>query len=487
MFGGFLVTVGTFTAGVFRSSSVSNIWRDLNLARRFAVLALALSVLGTVALGAWVSKKVEQSAMGREASSAALYMDHFVSPLLQDLASQDHLSPKRVAELDEVVKAASLRLRVQAMKIWSTDGRILYSSSNSASVGEQFPIQGSLRRALEGRIASEFDSPGIESKTEHAGPTILLEIYAPVRSHQTGEIIAVAEFYERGDELKADLTTAKFQSWVVTGAVLFLTVLAFSSLIRDGSRTIESQKQELTERIAELSQSVEKTKELRDRIENGAKRVMEEQERFLRDVGSDLHDGPAQLISLALLKLDELDVDAGSSTSGAIRCTLRNALRDIRGISSGLVLPNLEGQKLQDCLRATVRDHELKTGARATFQFANLPEPCPAYIKICLCRFVQEGLSNAFRHAGGQGQHVSVEGRGDGILAEVSDTGPGIVKKDVADSAAHMGLIGLRGRLESLRGTLTIESRAGGGTTLSAWLPLGVSGGERVKWTRGSE
>ncbi len=479
------MTIGTPAAGVFRPLSVSSIWRDLNLVQRFALLALALSVLGTVALGAWVSKKIEQSAMGREASSAALYMGHFVSPLLQELASQDQLSPRSVAELDEVFKAASLRLRVQAMKIWSTDGRVLYSS-NSSSAGEQFPIGGSLQRALDGRIASEFDSPSIESETEHAGSGILLEIYAPMRSRRTGEILAVAEFYERGDELKADLTTAKVQSWVVTGAVLVLIVLAFSSLIRDGNRTIESQKQELTERIAELSESMEDTKELRDRIENGAKRVMEEHERFLRDVGSDLHDGPAQLISLALLRLDELNVDAGP-TSGVIRSTLRNALRDIRGISSGLVLPNLEGQKLHDCLRATVRDHELKTGTRVTFRLANLPESCPTYIKICLCRFVQEGLSNAFRHAGGRGQHVSVEGRGDEILAEVSDTGPGIVKKDVADSTSHMGLIGLRGRLESLRGTLAIESKASGGTTLTAWLPLGVSGSERVQWTRGSE
>lgn len=472
-------------AGVSRALSVSNIWRDLNLARRFAVLALTLSVAGTLALGAWVTKKIERSAMGREASSAALYMGHFVSPLLQELATQDHLSPRRFAELDEVLKTASLRLRVVAMKVWSTDGRILYSST-SGSVGAQFPVEGSLQRALDGRVASEFDSPSTESEPEHGGHGTLLEIYAPVRSHHTGEIIAVAEFYERADELKAELTTVKLQSWVITGAVLVLIVLAFSSIIRDGSRTIESQKQQLTERIAELSESMEKTKELRDRIENGAQRVIEEHERFLRDVGSDLHDGPAQLISLALLKLDELNVDAASPTSGAIRCTLRNALRDIRGISSGLVLPNLEVQKLHDCLRATVRDHELKTGADVSFRSMDLPDPCPAYIKICLCRFIQEGLSNAFRHAGGRGQSVSVEGRGDGIVAEVSDTGPGIVIKEAGGPTPHLGLIGLRGRLESLRGTLAIESRVGGGTTLTAWLPLTMHESERVGWTPGS-
>ena len=45
-------------------------------------------------------------------------------------------------------------------------------------------------------------------------------------------------------------------------------------------------------------------KALRDRIEQGAQQMFEENERFLRALGSDLHDGPAQLIGLALLKLE---------------------------------------------------------------------------------------------------------------------------------------------------------------------------------------
>lgn len=374
-------------------------------------------------------------------------------------------------QLGEVLKTASLRLRVEAMKIWSPDGHILYSN-NPSLIGVQFPIEGALQRALDGSLASEFESPSAESASEQASLGTLLEIYAPVRSSETGEIIAVAEFYERADELKADLTNAKIQSWLVTGTVLLLIVTVFSSLIRDGSRTIDSQKQELTQRVAELSEAMERTKELRDQIENGAKRATEEHERFLREVGSDLHDGPAQLISLALLRLDELVADNDSSTGTAIRSALTNSMRDIRGISAGLLLPNIEGQRLQDCLRATVRDHELKTGTQVRFRTENLPEQCLAYVKICLCRFIQEGLSNAYRHAGGEGQCVVVRLHGDGILAEVSDSGPGFVMNAQADPALRLGLIGLRGRLESLRGTLTIDSIAGGGTTLAAWLPL---------------
>jgi len=473
------VTASTPFSGVSGALSVLDFWHSLDLARRFAVLALFLAVAGTVVLGAWVSKKIEQSAMARQANSAALYMGHFVAPLLQELATQDRLSPERFAQLGEVLQTASLRLRVEAMKIWSLDGRILYSD-NPTLVGKQFPIDDSLQRALEGHLASEFESPSTESEAEQAKLGTLLEIYAPVRSRDTNDIIAVAEFYEAAEEIKADLTNAKIQSWLVTGSVLILIIWVFSSLIRDGSRTIDLQKRELTRRVAELSAAVERTKELRDRIENGAKRAMEEHERFLRDVGSDLHDGPAQLISLALLRLDELVPDRSSPPSVAIRSALTNSMRDIRGISSGLLLPNIEGQKLRDCIRATVRDHELKTNTKVTLWAEHLPEQCLPYVKICLCRFVQEGLYNAYRHAGGRGQCVTIGAHGDGILAEVSDDGPGIVMKEQEDPALHLGLLGLRGRLESLRGTLTIMTKAGGGTTLAAWLPLDRVEGEGV-------
>lgn len=446
----------------------------MTLARRFAVLALTLSVIGTVVLGAWVSNKLEQSARAREAGSAAIYIGHFVSPLLQELASGDHLSQKYLDDLDTVLGSAAMRLRVVAIKVWSLDGRIIYSS-NRESIGRMFPIEGALARALKGAVASEFNSPGAESEAEHARASVLLEVYAPIRAERTGEIIAVAEFYEKADDLKAHLDLAQFQSWFVTGIILVSIVMGFSTVVREGSRTIELQRRALTQKIADLSQAMAKRKELRERIERGARNAIEENERFLRMVGSELHDGPAQLISLALLRLDAVGKAADNREVSAIRTALKNAMRDIRGISAGLLLPNTENLDLLDSVRETIREHEMKTRSRVAFDFKELPDECPAYAKICLCRFIQEGLANAFRHAGGQGQSVFVEGDEDGIRAQVSDTGPGMPEVYSAEYGTRLGLIGLRGRIESIRGTFTVSSEVGAGTTLSAWLPLGLS------------
>ena len=56
----------------------------------------------------------------------------------------------------------------------------------------------------------------------------LLEVYSPIRELWSGEIIAVAEFYERADQLEMDLAKARRTSWLVVGsAFLASTVVLF--------------------------------------------------------------------------------------------------------------------------------------------------------------------------------------------------------------------------------------------------------------------
>lgn len=451
--------------------AIPEAWKRMSLARRFVILALCLSAVSTLVLGTWVSEKIEQTARAREAGSAANYMGHFISPQVQNLDTHATLSPGQIETLDHVMKSAA-GLRVVGMKIWNRNGMIVYSVSKDA-IGDIYPVAGALEDAFAGRTTSDFSGPDAESEPEFALKDTLLEIYAPIRSSTTGAVIAVAEFYEDATELAGDLHSAQLHSWLVTGIVLASIFAGLSTLISDGNDTIRRQRDELSAHITQLFESMRKTEELQERIERGAREVIEDNERLLRTIGSELHDGPAQLISLAQLKLDHLDDLAGTSELGAIRSALANAIRDIRRISAGLLLPNVNDEDLLGCLKTTIRDHEARTGTSVTFRFRRLPKRCAPYVTICLCRFVQEGLANAFRHAGAAGQGVFVEGRTNAIRAQVCDSGPGISGTATAQFGEHLGLITLRRRLESIRGSLTISSKLGVGTTLTAWLPLG--------------
>jgi signal transduction histidine kinase len=95
-------------------------------------------------------------------------------------------------------------------------------------------------------------------------------------------------------------------------------------------------------------------------------------------------------------------------------------------------------------------------------------------LRICGYRFLQEGLSNAARHAPDAQVKVVVEASAEAISAVVLDDGPGFEPGQRGSRKAEggQGLAGLRDRAESLGGSLEIASGAEG-TKLSLTLPLG--------------
>src|SRR5262245_12854441 len=87
-------------------------------------------------------------------------------------------------------------------------------------------------------------------------------------------------------------------------------------------------------------------------------------------------------------------------------------------------------------------------------------------------RFAQEGLNNAYRHAGGAGQALRASKDRDAIEIKVSDRGPGTMVAETFAGTGSQGLSGLKLRVESLGGTFWLQSSPGQGTTLSARLPI---------------
>jgi signal transduction histidine kinase len=210
-------------------------------------------------------------------------------------------------------------------------------------------------------------------------------------------------------------------------------------------------------------------------------------EQCMRRLSEELHDGPAQLIGLALLRLHELDLTTGGGDSDEhggdvmwhIRSVLADALKEIRDLSAGLVLPELSNTTLSDSIATAMSLHERRTGKEVTSDIGSLPDVSIA-VKNCIYRLVQEGLANSARHAEGKGQQVNAAVIGDTLRIEVSDTGPGFVPERASKTGARLGLAGLRNRIETLGGMFRISSVLGQGTTLIAWFPLAGSATEHV-------
>jgi signal transduction histidine kinase len=253
---------------------------------------------------------------------------------------------------------------------------------------------------------------------------------------------------------------------------LLLAALAGTSEGRAAARKWDEERARLVAHNAELKRQ----------IDDSQQRQVEINDLVLRRVGVELHDGPAQLISFALLRLDDLQPERApqnrytpSCDLERIRGALQEALAEIRCMAAGLTLPELSRVTPADVLRLAARSHERRTATSVACEMEALPEQLPATIKACLYRFAQEALNNAYRHAGGRGQAVRARCCAGIVEVEVADTGPGF-QSGGENAGGRLGLLGMRERITSLGGTLEIESRLGLGTRLTTRFKVSSSG-----------
>jgi signal transduction histidine kinase len=92
-------------------------------------------------------------------------------------------------------------------------------------------------------------------------------------------------------------------------------------------------------------------------------------------------------------------------------------------------------------------------------------------LEIALYRIAQEGLANVQKHSGARCVHVRLRFQPRAVRLDVSDDGGGFdTSGDV--TRCHLGIAGMRERASLVGGSLEICSRPGGGTRVSAVVPL---------------
>ncbi len=443
-------------------------WSGWSLSRRFALAGGFVMLFSMLAVGGWVTSRIETNVVQNAVSSTALFMDSFIAPLAQELEDTDTLSIGPIRALDELLSGTRLGERVVDIRIWKPGGLVAYASDFSL-VGKKLPPSAKLEAAFKGHVTGGFaDTHDGHQAPPSAGP--LLEIYAPIRKDWTGDVIAVAEFYEKAGPLEAALARVRLQSWAAIAAVTVLVGGLLFGIVDRGSRTIEQQRAALAGRVRQLQAMSEENRQLRYRAQRASSRVSEVSEQLLRRLSADLHDGPAQLVGLAALRLDSLKAIAGKKERdreiGELENTLGEVVHDIRNICQGLSLPELANMPLPRVAEHAIAVHERRTGTHVGRTIAIGRKDAPEPLKICLYRFIQEGLNNAHRHAAGAEVSVTVAEEGSLLKARIVN-GPGTGGSKDARMRGGLGLRGLRDRIESLGGRLDFSLRPGKGAELA--------------------
>lgn len=449
--------------------------KRITLFQQFVIYTFAILGLTMVAVGTWMSGRIEDGVLRSNAGAAALYMASFVEPHVQSIDDAGTLSSDDLMALHKISGDFALRRHVHSIKIWRSDGTILFSNRRDL-IGRKFSNL-AIQPSLNGNI--KVARAGLDEEDNEFERTLampLYEVFAPLYKSGTGKVIAVAEFYQSSDELLDDSTTIQ-TSWLIVGGSSLGMFIALFAIVRRGSAKLEQQRLLLKRRLREEAHLRRTNSQLEKKTRDALRESARIDELIQRRLGAEIHDGPAQLISLVLLRLDELGngSEVKSGATGVVedlRRVAAEALNDIRSISHGLFLPVAEGtNNLVEVLETVVRSHERRTNSTVTFDVSDVPDEVPLEIVRCVGRVVQEALNNCFKHAGAANQVVSARGANRTLILSIRDNGPGIDNSDhpVTDK---LGLKGMKYRVEAVGGVLELKFQQGGGTEVWCRIPL---------------
>ena len=203
--------------------------------------------------------------------------------------------------------------------------------------------------------------------------------------------------------------------------------------------------------------------------------VAEERARIARE----LHDLVAHNVSVMVVQAGAerhaLGPEQGSTrdTLASIEQAGRQALVEARRLLGMLRSKDdggeLEPQPSVEHIDVLVEQIE-RAGLPVSLDVEGERTPLPAGVDLCAYRIVQEGLTNALKHAGPAHAEVVLRYAPRALDVEIRDDGRGDSQAN-GDRAGH-GLIGMRERVALYGGSLQTGPRAGGGFEIRAHLPL---------------
>ena len=245
------------------------------------------------------------------------------------------------------------------------------------------------------------------------------------------------------------------------------------------------------ERTAELAQANEVLRvevgerrraedALRDyavRLKILSRRLMEVQEAERRNIARELHDEISQVLTGLKLSLEMCSRTAGDNLGaslGQAQTLVNELMARARKLSLDLRPGMLDDLGLLPTLLWHIEHYTAQTRVQVTFKNSGLegrrfaPE-----VETAAYRIAQEALTNIARHAGVTEATLRVWTEAHTLTIQVEDSGSGFDPEAAMAGNDTSGLAGMRERATLLGGQLTVESRSGAGTRLTAELVIG--------------
>jgi signal transduction histidine kinase len=203
----------------------------------------------------------------------------------------------------------------------------------------------------------------------------------------------------------------------------------------------------------------------------------DERQRMAREIHDTLAQGLTGIIS-QLRATEQAGEDPAewrrhvTAATGLARESLSEARRSVRALRPEPLRAARLGEALTDVAERWSGLH----GIPATVTTTGTARPMPPEAEAALLRAAQEALANVARHAKASRVGVTLSYLEHEVALDVRDDGRGFAPGRTCPRAdGGFGLVAMRQRIEGLSGTVQVESEPGGGTGISARVPVETS------------
>jgi len=416
--------------------------------------AAAIVVLCLVAIaGSIVSRRTAESQSVHEAAELTDVLGaSVVQPVLTDAMANNPAAAS--AALDGVVRSRVLSDSVVRVKVWTPQGRIIYSDE-SRLVGMSFPLDDSALAVLATpqTRAEVSDLRAPENRFERSQGK-LLEVYRPVWTPSGAPLLFETYFRydtvkDRASELWRGFVGIMLSSLGVIFVLLLPLVWTLFAKIRRG----QAQREALMQRALDAS--------------------LDERQR----IAATLHDGAVQELAAASFAVAGGAETAASRGDAALAAELRDAAGAVRTSMGGLrsLLVDIYPPALRSAgLPAALRDLVATMAGRGPAVVLDVDDDAAAALlpdeQEAVFRIAQELLRNVVHHARAEHVSVSLKRQGASVQLTVADDGAGFDPSQTA-TGDHFGLRLITDLATATGADLRVRTAPGHGTTWRLSVP----------------
>jgi signal transduction histidine kinase len=209
-----------------------------------------------------------------------------------------------------------------------------------------------------------------------------------------------------------------------------------------------------------------------------AQRLLTAQEEERARVAREVHDDALQRVAMIRHEVETLrrsGAAAGEPDTAkrldAIAGEIADLAITLRGVAHTLH-PSLIGEVgLPRALHALAGDFQRADGLAVQLDISDENITLPPAAGLALYRITQEALRNVVKHAGRLEAAVTLLARDGQVVLTIRDTGVGFEPASYRDQAG-LGLTAMRERAGLARGTMSLSSSPGHGTTIQVVVPV---------------